>query len=395
MTMMKKELVSQTKNAFKAHFKTTPDHIFLSPGRINIIGEHVDYNDGFVLPAAIDRYICFAVRKNEQTSACNIVAEDFNETFSFETNVEIIGQWPTWAGYLLGVAEEIRQLGRSIGGIDIIFKGNIPMGAGLSSSAALECGFAFVLDTIFNLQLSKKEIALIGQRSENNFVGVNCGIMDQFASVFGKKSKVIMLDCNSLDYQYYDAEIEGYSLVLFDSRVKHTHTTSGYNERRKEMETGKEIIKKHFPEIKSFRECTIEMLDELKNDLGEIVYKRCLYVIEEINRVPQAASALKNKDLKRLGELLTQTHYGLSKQYEVSCPEIDFLVDEALSQESVLGSRMMGGGFGGCSINLIENGKVDAVIDNIKSRYKQIHGLSLQVYKVSISDGTKEYKEDE
>lgn len=393
--MMKQELINQTKAAFRKKFEAEPDYIFLSPGRINIIGEHVDCHDGFVLPAAIDRYICFAVRENKYSSFCNIIAEDFNDSFSFDMQADINGEWPTWAAYLLGVSEEIKKLGKTTGGLDLVFKGNIPMGAGLSSSAALECGFGTVLNTVFNLELSKKEIAVIGQRSENNFVGVNCGIMDQFSSVFGLESKVMLIDCNSLEHEYYDAEINGYSLVLFDSGVKHTHISSGYNDRRADMENGKEIVKKHFPEIKSFRECTVEMLQEVKEELGETVFKRCLYVIEEMGRVKKAIEALKNQDLKLLGSLLNQTHYGLSTQYEVSCPELDFLVDEVLKQDGAIGSRMMGGGFGGCSINLIENGKEDEIIEIMKSRYKEVYDLPLKVYKVNISDGVKEYKDIE
>ncbi|WP_312400144.1 UDP-glucose--hexose-1-phosphate uridylyltransferase [Chryseobacterium sp.] len=390
---MKQELINQTKEAFRRNFESEPEHIFLSPGRINIIGEHVDYNDGFVLPAAIDRYICFAIQKNEKASIFNIIAEDFNDSFSFDVNHDLKGEWPDWAAYILGIIDEIKKSGKAIGGIDIVFKGNIPMGAGLSSSAALECGIGTVLNTVFNLNLSQKEIALIGQRAENNFVGVNCGIMDQFSSVFGIEDKVMMIDCNSLNHEYYDAKIEGYSLILFDSGVKHSHISSGYNDRRADMEKGKKITKNHFPEITSFRECTIEMLQQVREELGEIVFKRCLYVIEEIDRVKKAAEALKNQDLKQLGNLLTQTHHGLSKQYEVSCPEIDFLVDEVLKQTGAIGSRMMGGGFGGCSINLIENGKEDEIIGIMTSKYKEAYNLPLKVYKVNISDGTKEYHE--
>ncbi|WP_246008726.1 galactokinase [Chryseobacterium lactis] len=390
-----KGLIAATEDAFRLHFGTNADHIFLSPGRVNIIGEHLDYNDGFVLPAAIDKYICFAVRKNSESSVCRIFATDFNELFSFEINNKVNGQWPTWVGYILGVINEIRQLGKNLRGLDVVFKGNIPMGAGISSSAALECGFATVLNTLFNLQLPKKDIALLSQRAENNFVGVNCGIMDQFASVFGQKDKVIMLNCDSLEYQYYDAKLTDHSFILLDSCVKHSHLSSGYNERRTEVETGKTIIRTKFPEMRSFRDCTPEMLEATKNELGEIPYKRCLYVIEEMARVVKAANALKNGDLKLLGELLVQTHFGLSQQYEVSCPELDFLVDQALQLDGVMGARMMGGGFGGCSINLIENNKEQSIVEEMKLRYHNEYGIALKVYKVKISHGTKEYKKDE
>ncbi|PWN61978.1 galactokinase [Chryseobacterium phosphatilyticum] len=388
------KLITQTREAFELHFGVCPDHIFLSPGRINIIGEHLDYNDGFVLPAAIDKYICFGVRKNSGSASCRMLSLDFDEYFSFEAST-IPDVWPTWAGYMVGVVAGIRELDKKIGGIDIVFKGNIPMGAGLSSSAALECGFATVLNGIFNLQLSKKEIALLCQRSENNFVGVNCGIMDQFASVFGKKDKVMMLNCDSLEYQYYNAELTDYNFILFDSCVKHSHLSSGYNERRNEIENGKKIIKNKFPEIKSFRDCTHEMLRTTREELGEIPYKRCLYVIEEMNRVVKAADALKNQDLKLLGKLLTETHLGLSQLYEVSCHELDFLVDGALKLEGVLGARMMGGGFGGCSINLIKKDKEKFIIEQMKLRYHNAYGISLKAYNVNISDGSKEYLKNE
>jgi galactokinase len=388
---LEKKLIKETKDAFYVHFGAVPDHIFLSPGRINIIGEHVDYNDGFVLPAAINRYICFAVTRNTESSGCRIVALDFNDSFSFDMHIPLEGQWPGWAGYLLGVIEEIRNTSKKLGGLNIVFKGNIPMGAGLSSSAALECGFATILNNLFNLQFSKKEIALIGQKSENNFVGVKCGIMDQFASVFGMKDKVILLNCDSLEYEYYDAKMTDHSFILFDSCIKHTHLTSGYNDRRNEVEAGKKLIYERFPYITSFRDCTSEMIEEVKNDLGEISYKRCLYVIEEIDRVTKATDALKNNQTEILGNLLTETHHGLSELYEVSCPELDFLVHEAVKLEGVLGARMMGGGFGGCSINLIRTEKATSIIEEMKFRYHKVFGISLRAYKVNISDGAKEY----
>ncbi|WP_415326922.1 galactokinase [Chryseobacterium sp. MMS23-Vi53] len=392
---MKDQLINCTRNAFQKHFNQVPDYIFLSPGRINIIGEHVDYNDGYVLPAAIDKYICLAIRKNSESNDCKIFSYDLNESFSFKINEKIEGDSPMWVKYLLGVAEEIRKTGKRIEGMEVVFSGNIPMGAGLSSSAALECGFAYALNSIFNLNFTKKEVVLIGQRSENQFVGVQCGVMDQFASVFGQKDKAVMLSCDSLDYQYYDAKMDGCSFILLDSRVKHTHLTSGYNDRRKEVEKGKKIIHDNFNEMETFRDCTHEMLDSVRGELGEIIYKRCLYIIEEIKRVEVAAKAIYNQDFKLLGELLNQTHFGLSKQYEVSCPEIDFLVEETIKMDGVLGARMMGGGFGGCSINLIKNENVAEVTEKIKKIYKSAYHIDLKIYEVKISDGTKEYKENE
>jgi galactokinase len=270
----------------------------------------------------------------------------------------------------------------------MVFSSTIPMGAGLSSSAALECGVGFAMNSIFNLGLSKKEITLIGQKSEHTFAGVNCGIMDQFASVFGKKNKVIKLDCNTLEYEYHKADFNNYSLLLLDSNVKHTHLTSGYNVRRQEVEEGMSIIKQHFPEVKTFRNCNENIILELREKLGETLFKRCYFVVKEIQRVQDAVIAIENSDFKKLGELMTETHIGLSKEYEVSCDEIDFLVDSVKNENSVLGSRMMGGGFGGCSINLVEKGSENELINKIASQYKTAFGIDLKSYKVKISKGT-------
>lgn len=384
---MKKKLIKETSQKFEKVFQKTPDYIFLSPGRINIIGEHIDYNDGFVLPAAINKYICFAISKNEN-SECAIIAKDLNETFNFNWNDELKPIDKMWVNYILGVLYQLKDKKYEMHGFNMVFSSTIPMGAGLSSSAALECGIGFALDTIFNLGLSKKEIALIGQKSEHTFVGVNCGIMDQFASVFGKKNKVIKLDCTTLDYEYYKADFKKYSLLLFDSKVKHTHLTSGYNVRRKEVEKGLSILKKNFPEVKTFRQCNENMILELRNKLGETLYKRCLFVVKEIQRVQDAVKAIENSDFKKLGKLMTETHLGLSKEYEVSCEEIDFLVDAVQNEKSVLGSRMMGGGFGGCSINLVEKGSENELINKIAQQYKSIFGIDLKSYKVKISKGT-------
>jgi galactokinase len=266
------------------------------------------------------------------------------------------------------------------------------MGAGLSSSAALECGIGYAMNTLFDLGLTKEEIALIGQKSEHTFVGVNCGIMDQFASVFGKKNKVIKLDCNTLEYQYYTADFKKYSLLLLDSNVKHTHLTSGYNVRRQEVEEGLRIIKEHFPEVKTFRNCSEEMIVGLKENLGDVIFRRCHFVVKEIQRVLHAAQALSNSDFKKLGQLMSETHHGLSKEYEVSCDEIDFLVDAVSNEKSVLGSRMMGGGFGGCSINLVEKGSEKELIERISEQYRDAFGIELKAYKIKISKGTTLYK---
>lgn len=389
---MKKKLVKQVTAAFQAAFGTGPEHIFLSPGRINVIGEHVDYNDGFVLPAAINKYICFAVAASGN-SKCTIIAKDLGETYSFDINDELKPTNVMWANYILGVIHQLKQRSTVLKGLNIVFSSTIPMGAGLSSSAALECGIGYMFGHMFSLGLSKEEIALIGQKSEHTFVGVNCGIMDQFASVFGKKDSVIKLDCNTLEYEYHKADFKEYSLLLLDSNVKHTHLTSGYNTRRQEVEGGLAVLKEAYPEVKTFRDCDEQQVIAQREQLGETNFKRCLFVVQEIQRVLNAVEALEGSDFAGLGALMFATHDGLSKGYEVSCEEIDFLVDAVRNDDNVLGSRMMGGGFGGCSINLVKKGSEEALIDRISTAYKAKFGIMLTPYKIKISKGTTRYKQ--
>lgn len=387
---MKKKLVKQVTSFYEDCFNTAPQHIFLSPGRINIIGEHVDYNDGYVLPAAINKYICFAISESG-SDICTIQAKDLDESYTFSLNDTLVPVDTMWINYFLGVLHQIKE-NHSIKGFNIVFSSSIPMGAGLSSSAALECGFAYALNEMNSIGLSKKEIALIGQKAEHTFVGVNCGIMDQFASVFGKKNRVIKLDCTTLEHEYHKANFKEYSLLLLDSNVKHTHLTSGYNVRRREVEEGLAIIKETYPQVKTFRDCTEEQVLSLKEQLGATVFKRCHFVVKEIQRVLDAVAALEVSDFKELGELMYETHNGLSNEYEVSCEEIDFLVDAVREDDAVLGSRMMGGGFGGCSINLLEKGAEKEIILRIKKEYKAKFGINLSAYKVKIAKGTTLYK---
>lgn len=391
MTMKKKKLVRETSGYFKNRFGKNPDHIFLSPGRINIIGEHVDYNDGFVLPAAINKYICFAVCENG-TTTCNLVAKDLNDSYTFDWNDDLRPVEKTWANYILGVASQLKAVGLPLGGFDLVLSSTIPMGAGLSSSAALECGIGYILNELFGLGLDREKIALAGQKAEHDFVGVKCGIMDQFASVFGKKKHVIELDCTSLAYEYHKADFKKYALLLLDSKVKHTHLTSGYNTRREEVEKGLAIIKAHFPQVTSFRNCTQDMVLQLSAELGDPIMRRCHFVVKEIKRVKDAADALESEDFIGLGKLMYETHQGLSTEYEISCPELDFLVDATRNETAIIGSRMMGGGFGGCSINLVEKGSEKALIEKIGRKYHERFGIGLVAYKVKISNGTSIYK---
>ena len=390
---MKKKLIHDTTAHFTKMFGQEPEAIFLSPGRINIIGEHVDYNDGFVLPAAINKYICFAVSVSDHTE-CTLIAKDLNEAYQFDLNDDLQPVEKTWVNYILGVISQLKDEGHAMKGFQIVFSSTIPMGAGLSSSAALECGIGYAMNELFGLGLSKERIAQIGQKSEHTFVGVNCGIMDQFASVFGKKNQVVELDCTTLAYAYHKADFKNYSLLLLDSNVKHTHLTSGYNVRRQQVEQGLSVIKKHFPDVQTFRDCNEQMVVSIKEELGDVVFRRCHFVVKEIQRVRDAVAALEADDFVKLGQLMYETHLGLSEEYEVSCPEIDFLVGFTGHDQRVLGSRMMGGGFGGCSINLIEKGHADQLIETITNEYQNAFGIELKAYKIKIAKGTTRYKKD-
>ncbi len=386
---MNTPLIQSTTDFFKKTFGNSPQKIVLSPGRINIIGEHIDYNDGFVLPAAIDKVICFAFEKtNSETST--IVAIDLGE--SFEINVEnpVTLHEVIWTNYFRGVLQQIQNKGLNIGNFNCVFSSTIPVGSGLSSSAALECGFLFGLNEVFHLNIKPVDLALMGQSAEH-WVGINCGIMDQFSSVMGKANQVIKIDCRTLDFEYHNADFSNYSLVLFDSNVKHSLFTSAYNQRREECEQGLAILSSHFPEVKSFREASEEQLLSIKDSMTEDVFKRSHYVIKEIKRVTLACEALDNGDIVTLGQLLFETHEGLSKEYEVSCPELDMIVDTLKKEPSVIGSRMMGGGFGGCTINLIKKGEEDAIKTKLTQLYQAAFGIELITYEVRISNGTSLY----
>lgn len=371
-------------------FHQQPQRIFLSPGRINIIGEHVDYNNGYVLPAAIDKYVCVAISASAGTR-CTLVAVDLNEEFEFDLSVDLVPVDQMWANYFLGVVQQIKQRQLPLQGFKLVFTSTIPIGAGLSSSAAVECGFGYAVNKMFDLGLTNKEIALIGQKAEHTFVGVQCGIMDQFASVFGKENHVIRLDCDTLEYDYHKADFQQYTLLLLDSNVKHSHATSGYNTRRQEVHQGLDIIKKHFPDVTSFRDCSVAQVESLRAYLGETVYKRCHFVVKEIQRVLDAVDALEQNDFIKLGALMFETHDGLSNEYEVSCDETDYLVTSARAF-SVIGARMMGGGFGGCTINLVHKDHEQQLIDQLSDSYFKKFNIKLQSYKVKISDGTSEYQ---
>ncbi|AFN73711.1 galactokinase [Melioribacter roseus P3M-2] len=379
-------MIDSIKEKFYELFEGEPV-IVRSPGRVNLIGEHTDYNMGFVLPAAIDKAVYYAIkpRKDKQV---NLFAFDLNEEWQFEVD-EVRKSEKSWANYLIGVVDQINQSGREIMGFDCVFGGNIPIGAGLSSSAAIEAGLAYALNNLFDLGFDKIELVKLAQRAENQFVGVQCGIMDQYINIFGKKGNVLRIDCRSLDYEYFPFEFDGVSVVLFNTNVSHSLASSEYNQRRKECSAGVDIIKQKYPHIESLRDVTLDMLEENKDQLDGVIYKRCKYVIEENERLLSACEALNKNDLREFGQFMYGSHQGLSKEYEVSCPELDYLVELVADREGVYGARMMGGGFGGCTINLIENKYVDSVSQFVKENYKKKFGIEAEVYITSINNGTE------
>lgn len=358
-----------------------------SPGRINLIGEHTDYNDGFVFPAAIDKAITFEFRKNHSKKICRIFSKDFDKYFEFELD-KIEKSNESWENYLVGVVEGIQQKSNKLRGFDCIIYSDLPIGAGISSSAAMECGFGFGLNELFNLNLTKLDIIKIGQAAEHNFVGTQCGIMDQYASIMGKKNHAILLDCQSISHEYIPIELGDFSLLLLNTNVAHSLASSEYNTRRKECFEGVEIMKKYFPEAKTLRDLSLEDLNKYKSEFSKTVFDRCSYVLEENDRVLNAATALKENNLKAFGEHLYNSHKGLKNKYMVSCEELDFLVDFAQTKPYILGSRMMGGGFGGCTINLIHRDFTDAYIEEISKKYQETFNLELGIIKVHPSEGT-------
>ena len=382
-------LIKKTTAFFQETFGNAPEKIVLSPGRINIIGEHIDYNDGYVLPAAIDKIICFAFEKSS-SNVSRIIAIDLDDEFEIDVASSMELTDDVWTNYIRGVVNQLKLKGFEFEGFNCVFSSNIPVGSGLSSSAALECGFLFGLNELFNLNVKPVDIALMGQSAEH-WVGINCGIMDQFSSVMGLENKVIKIDCKTLEYEYHTADFNDYSLILFDSNVKHSLMTSAYNERRQQCEEGIEIIKSNFPEITSFRDCNEGHVLGLQNVMSANVFKRCLFVVKEINRVKLACEALDNGKIEVLGKLMFETHEGLSKDYEVSCAELDMIVDTLKKEEAVVGSRLMGGGFGGCTINLIKKGHEERIKKELSALYFDTFGIELKIYDVKIGNGTSLY----
>ena len=357
--------------------------LFASPGRINLIGEHTDYNGGFVFPGAVDKGIVAAIRLNG-TQTVRAFALDLNESAEFGLNEEDKPS-QSWACYIFGVCREIQKRGGTIGGFDTVFAGDVPLGAGMSSSAALESTFAFALNELYNLGIEKFELARIGQSTEHNYCGVNCGIMDQFASVHGKAGHLMRLDCRSMEYSYFpfDPTKHGYRLVLVNSCVKHELVGSPYNDRRASCERVAAVLGQEF-----LRGATMEQLEAVKDQISEEDYLRARYVIGEEQRVLDVCEALEKGDYETVGERMYQTHWGMSSDYEVSCEELDFLATVA-KECGVTGSRIMGGGFGGCTINLVKEQLYDSFIATVTAKFAEKYGHEPKIYPVVISDGSR------
>ncbi|GAA3572217.1 galactokinase [Snuella lapsa] len=374
-------LIDEIRTTFIDTFESEPLLIF-SPGRINIIGEHTDYNDGFVFPAAVDKGIVAAIQKSD---AINCVAYAVNKEESIEFTIDTIKPLPEgrWENYVFGVIAELKNRSKVVGNFNIAFGGDIPGGAGMSSSAALENSVVFGLNELFDLGLSKEEMILISQKAEHNYVGVKCGIMDQYASMFGIENNALLLDCRTVEAKPYEIDFKDHQLMLINTNVKHSLSDSAYNDRRSVCENIAELLG-----IKALRDATEADLERIKDQVTPENYQKALYVIQENNRAVKASKAIESGDLETLGALIYQSHNGLQNQYKVSCEELDFLVEQAKLTPHVLGARMMGGGFGGCTINLIAKEHVAAFGEAVSEAYEEEFNKACSVYFIELSDGT-------
>ncbi len=368
-------------------FITEKSVVVRSPGRINLIGEHTDYNNGFVLPAAIDKaaYLVLTPREDDDIYlfAIDLDNQHVSNINKIEKSAEV-----SWPNYLLGVADQFIKAGIKLSGFDAALTADIPIGAGLSSSAAVECAMAMALNEAFSANFDRLSLVKLAKTSENEFVGLQCGIMDMFASMFGKQNQVIRLDCRSLEYTYEPFNMDGISIVLLDTNVKHSLASTEYNVRREQCEEGVAFIREYDPKVKSLRDSSMEMLDRFVAPRDELVYRRCRYVVEENNRLLAACEDLENGDLVSFGKKMFETHEGLSKLYEVSCAELDFLVSQVKDNPAVLGARMMGGGFGGCTINLVKEELMEELIRSASIAYALAMNKPLKAYIAKIEEGT-------
>lgn len=381
--------IDYVRSRFVKHFDGKTGNVYASPGRINLIGEHTDYNGGFVFPGAIDKGIMCEIRPNG-TNKVMAYSIDLKDRVEFDIDDEK-GPKASWARYLYGIVQEMKKRGVDVKGFNTAFAGDVPLGAGLSSSAALESCYAYALNDLFGENMvSKWDMVLAGQATEHNYCGVNCGIMDQFASVFGMEGKLMRLDCRSREFEYFPFDPKGYRLVLVDSVVKHELASSAYNDRRKSCENVVAALQKKYPEktIETLRDADWDMLNAVKDDVSEEDMKRATFVLGEKDRVLAVCDALNAGDYETVGKKMYETHHGLSKEYEVSCEELDYLNDIA-REDGVTGSRIMGGGFGGCTINLVKEDLYDHFIADVKKKYAERYGKEPKIYDVVIKDGSR------
>lgn len=373
------------RNTFKEKFNTTGE-VYFSPGRINLIGEHTDYNGGFVLPGAVDKGMLIEIKPNG-TDKIRAYAIDLKEYAEFGLNEEDKPE-AGWAKYIFGVVRELDKRGGKTGGFDTVFTGDVPLGAGMSSSAALESAYAFALNEIYKLGFDKKELVKVGQMTEHNYVGVKCGIMDQFASLFGKEGHLIKLDCSNMEFEYVPFNPKGYKVVLLDSVVKHALVGSPYNERRLSCERVAKELNKKYPEVEFVCQATMEQLQSVKELVSTEDYRRAEYAVGEAERLRTACDAMTKGDFETVGKMMYGTHWGMSKLYDVSCEELDFLATIA-EECGVSGSRIMGGGFGGCTINIVKEDLYDAFIAKAKKEFATKYGHEPKVYDVVIGAGSR------
>ena len=381
--------IDYVRSRFVKHFDGQTGNVYASPGRINLIGEHTDYNGGFVFPGAIDKGIMCEIRPNG-TNKVMAYSIDLKDRVEFDIDDEK-GPKASWARYLYGIVQEMKKRGVDVEGFNTAFAGDVPLGAGLSSSAALESCYAYALNDLFGEnKVSKWDMVLAGQATEHNYCGVNCGIMDQFASVFGMEGKLMRLDCRSREFEYFPFDPKGYRLVLVDSVVKHELASSAYNDRRKSCENVVAALQKKYPEktIETLRDADWDMLNAVKDEVSEEDMKRATFVLGEKDRVLAVCDALNAGDYETVGKKMYETHHGLSKEYEVSCEELDYLNDIA-REDGVTGSRIMGGGFGGCTINLVKEDLYDHFIADVKKKYAERYGKEPKIYDVVIKDGSR------
>lgn len=365
-----------------------PDIMVESPGRINLIGEHTDYNQGFVLPAAVEQRACVAMGKRTDQE---IHMKALNLNRSHRTTLEnLSSEGEAWSAYLLGVVQQLQVKGHPLSGFNAVLTGDVPVGAGMSSSASVECATIFALNEMFGLGLEKMDLVRLAQRAENEFVGVKCGIMDMFASIMGKKDHAIRLDCRSLEYQYFPLSLGSYKLVLFDTQVRHSLAAGEYNRRRQECEEGVRLLQAANPLVQSLRDADMQMIEQvLAPQASSVVYNRCRYVVEENERLVSGCLLLEKNDIEGFGKKMFGSHAGLRDLYEVSCAELDLLVDLAIAEPAIAGARMMGGGFGGCTINLIREDSIDAIYQRFRNIYREHTGLDLKVYITTPQDGAR------